>query len=70
MIIKSQETGELVPDEVLAYRAEVRTASNNIEAAITGATTLEEFMSLYEAPVDAEGNITGNAPIVDWPEEV
>lgn len=67
MIIKSQETGEGVPDDVLAYRAEVRQASNNIEDAIIACADLAEFMALYEAPVDSEGKIIGNPPIADWP---
>ena len=69
MVIKASEVeGYVVPADVLAYRSEVRTASNSIEAAILGVTTLEDFKALYEAPVDAEGNVTGNAPINDWPE--
>jgi len=27
-------------------------------------------MALYNAPVDADGNPTGNAPINDWPETI
>ena len=30
-------------------------------------TVLEQFMALYDTPVDAEGMATGNATIVDWP---
>lgn len=71
MVIKASEVeGYTVPADVLVYRSDVRTASNSIEAAILGVTTMEEFKALYEAPVDAEGNVTGNAPINDWPEEV
>jgi hypothetical protein len=35
---------------------------------INGAADMEAFKALHETPVDAEGNPTGNAPIVDWPE--
>jgi len=71
MVIKATEVAEYsVAPEVLQYRSDIRTASNSIEAAIVAATTLSDFMSLYEAPMDAEGNVTGNAPINDWPEEV
>ena len=71
MVIKATEVNDYtVPAEVLTYRQAVRDASNSIEAAILGATTLEGLKALYEAPVDAEGNVVGNAPIVDWPEEV
>jgi hypothetical protein len=67
-IVREQETGDTTPVEVLAYRQAVREASGDIEAAIVGVTTHEAFMALYNAPVDAEGNVTGNAPINDWPE--
>ena len=71
MVIKAAEvSGYTVPAEVTTYRAAVRTASNTIETAITGAADHTAFMALYNAPVDADGNPTGNAPINDWPDEV
>jgi len=70
MVIKAAEvSGYTVPSATLTYRAAVRTASNTIEAAITAASDLDEFMALYDVPVDADGNPTGNAPINDWPDE-
>jgi hypothetical protein len=53
---------------VLTYRAAVRTASGTIENFITSAANFEAFMALYNAPVDADGMPTGNAPINDWPD--
>ena len=71
MIIKAQEVSEyLVPAGTLTFRADVRTASNTIEAAIDGAADHTAFMALFDAPVDADGNVTGNAPIADWPESI
>jgi hypothetical protein len=70
MVTRKAETGTAVSDSVLDYRASVRTASGTIETAILACTTHAEFMALYDAPVDAEGNVTGNAPINDWPEEL
>ena len=67
-VTRKAETATAIPSAVLDYRAAVRTASGTIETAIVGATTLESFKALYDAPVDAEGNPTGNAPINDWPE--
>jgi hypothetical protein len=58
----------VIPEEVKAYRAAVREASNTIESAINGATTLAAFMALHNAPVDAQGNPTGSSPINAWPE--
>ena len=57
----------VIPEEVKAYRAAVREASNTIEAAISGATTLQAFIALHTTPVDAQGNPTGDAPISAWP---
>jgi hypothetical protein len=68
MVVRSAENGTDIPADTLAYRANVRAASNNIEAAISAVTTHAAFMALYNAPVDADGNPTGNAPINDWPE--
>jgi len=71
MVVKASEVADYtVPADILTYRAAVRTASNTIEAAITACTTLEAFMALYDTPVDADGNPTGNAPINDFPEAI
>ena len=69
-IIREQETGETTPTDVLVYRQAVREASGAIESAIQACTTHDEYMALYDVPVDAEGNPTGNAPINDWPESI
>ena len=67
-IVREQETGEVTPTDILNYRQAVRTASGAIESAIQGVTTHADFVALYDVPMDAEGNPTGNAPINDWPE--
>jgi hypothetical protein len=67
-VTRKAETDAPIPADVLTYREAVRTASGAIESAIEACDTLEAFMALYDAPVDAEGNVTGNAPINDWPE--
>jgi len=69
MVIKAAEVADYtVPTDVTTYRAAVRAASNTIEAAIDAVTDLDGFKALYDAPVDADGNPTGNAPINDFPE--
>lgn len=70
MVVRSAENGTDIPANVLAYRAAVRLASENIETAITAVTTLAAFIALYDAPVDADGNPTGNAPINNWPDAI
>jgi hypothetical protein len=69
-VTRKAETDAEIPADVLLHREAVRTASGAIEAAIEACDTLEAFMALYDTPVDAEGNSTGNAPINDWPEEI
>lgn len=71
MVIKANEVaGYTMPADVTTYRAAVRTASNTIEASIDGAADHTAFVALFDTPVDADGNPTGNAPIADWPDEV
>ena len=70
-VIKATEVESYsVPSTITTYRAAVRTASNSIGTAITNAADLAAFMALYDAPVDSDGNPTGNAPINDWPETI
>ena len=69
-ITRKAETDTAIPEDVLTYRSAIRTASNSIEQAITACTTHDQFMALYDTPVDAEGMPTGNAPINDWPEAI
>ena len=70
-IIRYQEDNtKTVPTNIATYRAAVRTASDTIETAITNAADHAAFIALFNTPVDADGNPTGNAPIADWPEEV
>jgi len=71
MVIKASEVADYsLPTDVATFRAAIRTASNSIETAITGASDLAAFVALYDVPVDADGNATGNAPINDWPDEI
>jgi len=71
MVVKAAEvSGYTVPADVTTYRAAVRTASNTIEAAIDAVNSHAAFLALHDAPVDADGVPTGNAPINDWPDEL
>ena len=70
MVVRSAENGTDIPADVLAYRAAVRLASETIETAITNAADLAAFIALYDAPVDSDGNPTGNAPINNWPDAI
>jgi len=68
--VRQVETSLAIPQDVLDYRASVRSASNSIESAINGCTTLEEFIALHTTPTDEEGNPTGKAPIQAWPDSL
>jgi hypothetical protein len=70
MVVRSAENGTDIPADVLAYRAAVRLASETIETAITNAADLAAFIALYDAPVDADGNPTDDAPINNWPDAI
>ena len=70
MVVRSAENGTDIPANVLSYRAAVRLASETIETAITNADDLAAFIALYDAPVDSDGNPTGNAPINNWPDAI
>jgi hypothetical protein len=68
-VTRKAETDVAIPSEILTYRQSVREASGAIEASISSVTTHEDFIALYDAPVDAKGIPTGNPPIADWPME-
>jgi hypothetical protein len=63
-VVRQAETSVAIPDNVAYYRAAVRNASGDIEAAIDGAANHTAFMALFDAPEN------GVAPIADWPEEI
>ena len=67
---KAEDSTTTIPSDVTTYRAAVRTKSGQIETAITNAADHAAFMALFDAPVDSDGEITGNAPINDWPDEI
>ena len=67
---KAEDSTTTIPSDVTTYRAAVRNKSGTIEKAITDAADHAAFMALFDAPVDSDGNPTGNAPINDWPDEL
>ena len=70
MITRKTEKGTAIPDATTKYRDSVRTACDTIETKINNCSNLKEFMSLFDLPVDSDGNYTGNnAPIYDFPKE-
>ena len=68
--IRLQDTEAAVPADIQTYRNDIRSAATTIENNINACSTLDDFKALFVEPTDADGNITGNAPITDWPEEI
>jgi len=66
-VIRAEETGEPVPQEIRDARAAIRAAADSIETKINNAKSHTAFVNLHNAPVDAQGNPTGPAPINAWP---
>ena len=69
-VVRNAEKSTAIPSSITTYRNAVRTACAAIETSITNASNLAAFMALYDVPVDSDGKPTGNAPIVDWPDEI
>jgi hypothetical protein len=64
------DTGTAVPADIQQYRNEVRLAASAIEDQISQCSDLDAFKALFVTPVDANGDVTGNAPIYNWPEAI
>ena len=71
MITRKSEKGTAIPSDVTTYRDAVRTKCASIETAINNCSNLTQFMALFDAPIDSNGNPTGdNPPIHDFPDEI
>ncbi|NBQ50153.1 MAG: hypothetical protein EBU35_05870, partial [Marivivens sp.] len=69
-IVRRADTGIEVPAAIQNYRDEVRLAAGRIEAEIAACATMDAFKALFVAPVDENGDPTGNAPIHNWPDPI
>ena len=68
-VVKSTEVADYdVPVNVLSFRADVRSKSNEMETQIDACTTVDELKALYEYTEDDDGNIT--RPLAEFPEEI
>ena len=69
-IIRASDDSSLaVPSDITTKRKAIRDAAKTIEDKINAASKLADFIKLFDAPVDKDGNPTGNAPIYDFPKE-
>lgn len=67
-VIAKAERDRAIDSDVATYRAAVISKCAATETAITNAADFDAFKALFDAPVDDDGNSTGNVPMFDWPE--
>ena len=68
-VTRKAEKGTAIASATSTYRDKVRTACNTIETKINNCSNLTEFKALFDAPTDSDGNVTGKAPMYDFPDE-
>jgi len=71
-VVKATEVADYtVPANITAYRAAVRTKSNQMETAIDGAANVDALKALYEyTNTGTEQDPVYTRPLGEWPEEV
>tara|TARA_B100000900_G_scaffold5678_1_gene4779 strand:- start:671 stop:1282 length:612 start_codon:yes stop_codon:yes gene_type:complete len=68
-IVKSTEVADYnVPDNILSFRADVRSKSNEMETQIDACTTVDELKALYEYTEQEDG--TQTRPLAEFPKEI
>jgi hypothetical protein len=71
-VVKATEVADYdVPANILSFRADVRTKSNEMENAINNCTTVDELKTLYEyTNTGTEQNPVMTRPLPEFPKEV
>ena len=69
-VTRKSETDTAIPSDISKYRTDIRTACKTIEDKINACSKLSDFIKLFDVPLDKDGNVSGNAPIYDFPNEV
>jgi len=68
-VVKSTEVADYdIPANILSFRADVRTKSNEMETQIDACTTVDELKALYEYTEQEDGTFT--RPMPEFPEEI
>ena len=68
-VVKATEVADYdIPANILSFRADVRTKSNEMETMINNCTTVDELKSLYDYTEQEDGTIT--RPLPEFPTEV
>jgi hypothetical protein len=68
-VIRKADVGTAIPDEIVAVRAAIRKACDDIDLLLMSVNDTSAFIKLFKVPLDIEGNPIGKAPIDKWPEE-
>ena len=68
-VTRKAEKGTAIASATTTFRDKVRTACNDIETKINNCSKFTEFKSLFDCPVDSNGDVSGPAPIDDFPKE-
>ena len=68
-ITRKAEKGTAIASATTTFRDKVRTACNTIETKINGCSSFADFKALFDCPVDSNGDVSGPAPIDDFPSE-
>jgi hypothetical protein len=71
-VVKATEVADYdVPANILSFRADVRTKSNEMETMINNCTTVDELKALYEyTNTGTEQNPVMTRPLAEFPKEV
>ena len=71
-VVKSTEVADYdIPANILSFRADVRTKSNEMETQIDACTTVDELKALYEyTNTGTEANPIITRPLAEFPEEI
>jgi len=71
-VVKSTEVADYdIPANILSFRADVRTKSNEMETMINNCTTVDELKALYEyTNTGTEANPVFTRPLPEFPTEV
>jgi hypothetical protein len=68
-VVKATEVADYdIPANVLSFRADVRSKSNEMETQIDACTTVDELKALYEYTEQEDGTFT--RPLAEFPEEI
>ena len=68
-VVKSTEVADYdVPANILSFRADVRSKSNEMETQIDACTTVQELETLYTYTTDDDG--VQSRPLAEFPEEI